>query len=66
MVDNFIEMPPSEKKMLWSIGYICHVYSIYLSNINPMLKHKFTRSQLVLCPENVSNYEKKIVTAREK
>lgn len=31
-----------------------------------MLKHKFTRLQLVLCPENILNYEKKILITREK
>jgi len=28
-----------------------------------MLKHTFTRSQLVPCPENTLNYEKSIATA---
>ena len=28
-----------------------------------MLKHRFTRSQLVPCPENILNYEKTIATA---
>jgi hypothetical protein len=28
-----------------------------------MLKHRFTRSQLVPCPENILNYEKTILTA---
>jgi len=31
-----------------------------------MLKHRFTRSQLVPCPENIFNYEKTIMTARVK
>jgi len=31
-----------------------------------MLKHRFTRSQLVPCPENILNYEKTIATARVK
>jgi len=34
--------------------------------INLILKHRFTRSQLVLCAEDILNYEKTIATDGEK